>query len=260
MKLITLLITVFLLNCGGANNGTVMAEKTNKLTSGPFTVSKVNGDAYSNLTVEFDTQTQKVSGFSGCNRFFGDYTVNGNQLNFGALATTHKMCSPEDNIKEQHLLKALAEVNAFDISGTTLQLKNNEATVLVAEQKSDNKIAQSENPSVDYSEVSRGSYKNIAIDNKRLSWVNERNAKAQTLTLNDTEWARVLELVNAIDLSTIPELEAPSKAHQYDGAAIGSLTVIKNGKTYRSQAFDAGNPNTILAAVIEKMIGLTNNK
>ncbi|MBQ0770076.1 MAG: hypothetical protein KBT58_12365 [Bizionia sp.] len=122
------------------------------------------------------------------------------------------------------------------------------------------KMTQNENISLEYSAVTRGSYKSITITNKVVSWVNERNAKAQTLKLDDKQWRQVVELTNAIDLVAIPELEAPTKAHEYDGAAIGTLIVSKNGVTYQSQAFDAGNPNTVLADLIEKMIALTNRK
>lgn len=260
MKLITLFITVFLLNCGGTKDATVMEKDTTNLTSGKYIVSTVNGESISDLTLEFDTDNKKVSGFSGCNRFFGDYTIEGNTLSFGALGTTRKMCAPKDNTKEQNMLKTLAEVNGFKVSGDQLQLEKDNKTLLVAAQNTDNKMAQTETILLDYSEVSRGSYKNITVNNKMLSWVNDRNAKAKILKLDDKEWAQIQELVNAIDVSTIPELEAPSKAHQYDGAAIGSLSVTKNGEVYKTQAFDAGKPNTVLEDLIAKMIALTNSK
>lgn len=260
MKLITLFITVFLLNCGGAKDATVMKKDTANLSSGKYIVSTINGENINDLTIEFDTENKKVSGFSGCNRFFGDYTIEGTTLSFGALGTTRKMCAPKNNITEQNMLKALNEINGFKISRSRLHLLKDNNILLIASQQANNKMAQNETISIEYSAVTRGSYKSITIANKEVSWVNERNAKAETLKLDDKQWRQVVGLTNAIDLVAIPELEAPSKAHQYDGAAIGTLKVTKNGVTYQSQAFDAGNPNTILADLIEKMIALTNRK
>lgn len=34
----------------------------------------------------------QASGFSGCNQFMGGFTVEGDQLSFGPLASTRKMC------------------------------------------------------------------------------------------------------------------------------------------------------------------------
>ncbi|SDZ78391.1 hypothetical protein [Bizionia paragorgiae] len=122
------------------------------------------------------------------------------------------------------------------------------------------KMEQSEDLSLEYEAVTRGTYKNITIKNRMVSWVNERNAKPQVVSLDDKQWESLVTLVNAVDLTSIPKLEAPSKAHQYDGAPIGSLTVSKNGETYKTQAFDAGNPHADLVEVIEQMMALTNGK
>jgi heat shock protein HslJ len=40
----------------------------------------------------FDPATRRVSGFTGCNRLSGGYTVEGDRLTFGPMATTRMAC------------------------------------------------------------------------------------------------------------------------------------------------------------------------
>ena len=48
----------------------------------------------SEITLGFDTQGNRVYGSSGVNRYFGNYTQKGNQLQFGPLAST-MMAGPQ---------------------------------------------------------------------------------------------------------------------------------------------------------------------
>lgn len=66
----------------------------------------------------------KVSGSSGCNRFFGTYKIAGTELAFSALATTRKAC-PEPLMKlEGRFLTALQETRSFERDRTRLVLRN----------------------------------------------------------------------------------------------------------------------------------------
>lgn len=52
----------------------------------------------------------KVSGFSGCNRFFGGYEQSGDKLSFSALAGTRMACKNDAMKVEQGFLDMLAKV------------------------------------------------------------------------------------------------------------------------------------------------------
>jgi copper homeostasis protein (lipoprotein) len=62
-----------------------------------------------------------VVGFSGCNRFTGSYTVAGNTLQLGALATTRMACLPQD-FPEPEFLRALETAAYWRVLGQHLEL------------------------------------------------------------------------------------------------------------------------------------------
>lgn len=68
------------------------------------------------------TAAGQVAGFSGCNRFAGEYKIsNRGQLTLGALASTKMACLNDDGL-EQELLNALQAADRYFIAGNTLHL------------------------------------------------------------------------------------------------------------------------------------------
>ncbi|MGI9367186.1 MAG: META domain-containing protein [Rhizobiaceae bacterium] len=55
----------------------------------------------------------RVSGFAGCNRFFGSYESSGDSLSFGVLGATKMMCPPEAMDQEQTLFENLSRVATY---------------------------------------------------------------------------------------------------------------------------------------------------
>lgn len=64
----------------------------------------------------------KVNGFSGCNRFVGEYTVRGANLLFDAMAST-KMACPDDNY-EAPLYEVFSQTAGVFLEGKVLKLLN----------------------------------------------------------------------------------------------------------------------------------------
>jgi heat shock protein HslJ len=64
----------------------------------------------------------RVGGFSGCNRFMGNYELDGEALSFGELASTMMACPNLD--EEQKFLQAMAEVTKYVMSGETLEFRS----------------------------------------------------------------------------------------------------------------------------------------
>ena len=56
-----------------------------------------------------------VSGFAGCNKFSGSYTVTGDELSLGPLASTKMACEPPASAVESAMLEALAGVSSWSI-------------------------------------------------------------------------------------------------------------------------------------------------
>lgn len=66
------------------------------------------------ITVEFSQE--KISGFSGVNRFFGGYKIDETSITMGPLASTMMAGPIEDMVKEKFILSALnnAEKISFE--------------------------------------------------------------------------------------------------------------------------------------------------
>lgn len=63
----------------------------------------------------------KISGSTGCNRFFGGYALTGESLSFKSLGSTRMTCSSELMAQEEVLLKVLASVNRFSFKESDMQ-------------------------------------------------------------------------------------------------------------------------------------------
>lgn len=83
-------------------------------------------------TFEINAQELKISGFSGCNRFFGAFTFSENNLKFGPLGTTQMMCPEEQNVTEKKLLKALEQTTNLNFENNTLSFRRGKVVLVEA--------------------------------------------------------------------------------------------------------------------------------
>ncbi|WP_159018968.1 META domain-containing protein [Algibacter sp. L3A6] len=126
-RLSTLLFAMLLItSCENKPN----AEKL----SGEFHIVSLdkNSELPENLTITFDTEAKKISGFSGCNNFFGSFTITDGGLQFGQMGSTRKMCAGGANKIESEMLQLLSKVNTFSFENNTLNLKADDAILLKA--------------------------------------------------------------------------------------------------------------------------------
>lgn len=83
-------------------------------------------------TMEFDAEGQRVSGFAGCNNYFGNYTLTDQgKVNFSELASTKKMCINSMNL-EDAFLQTLDKSEWISVEGRTLNIKDKEEQVLAS--------------------------------------------------------------------------------------------------------------------------------
>lgn len=71
----------------------------------------------SHLTLTLDVDG-RAYGSGGCNHWFGSYQLDGENLSFGPLGSTRKMCAEALMEQEQHYFEALSEVQRWDTSAT----------------------------------------------------------------------------------------------------------------------------------------------
>lgn len=91
--------------------------------------SPINGTT---LTATF-TEDQ-VSGSSGCNTYNGAYTLDGDQLKIGPLASTMKACEQAIMDQEAEFLTALQTPTSVEVNGATVTLRaaNGETQVVLS--------------------------------------------------------------------------------------------------------------------------------
>ena len=86
------------------------------------------GAAGRSTTIRFETDSARVTGFAGCNRFAGSYVLAGDSLRFGEAAMT-KMACAEGMELERRFTDALAATTRFRITGADLILIGGSGTV-----------------------------------------------------------------------------------------------------------------------------------
>jgi len=72
-------------------------------------------------TLRFDADSAHVSGFAGCNRFAGGYTIEGQALHFRPLAMT-KMACVDGMELESRVAEALGRTNRYEVAANGLTL------------------------------------------------------------------------------------------------------------------------------------------
>lgn len=113
--------------------------------------------------------------------------------------------------------------------------------------------------SLEYSAHSRGTFKHILINKKNISAVNKRGGTPIVKSCTEADWETILKTLKHVDIENIPNLKAPSENRFFDGAAIASLKIIYDGKTYESQSFDHGNPPKEIAQLVKEILSISEN-
>ncbi len=80
-------------------------------------------------TLRLDAEKKKVSGFSGVNRYFGGYEMDGEKLKFSKLASTAMAGPPEAMATESAFHKMLASVTGWRIADGALALLQDDKVV-----------------------------------------------------------------------------------------------------------------------------------
>ena len=119
------------------------------------------------------------------------------------------------------------------------------------------KTNQTENMIFEYTAITRGSYTMVKANKDTITYQLSRASKEETKDCTKQNWDTLTNLASNVDITKIDQIEAPSKAHQYDGAAIANLNVTVGDKTYRTQSFDAGNPPKEIAEIVNYLLSLT---
>jgi heat shock protein HslJ len=69
-------------------------------------------------------ESGRLSGFAGCNNFSGSYTLEGDQLKIGPVASTQMACAEPGSSVETAFHKALSGTLRYSVDGDTLTATN----------------------------------------------------------------------------------------------------------------------------------------
>lgn len=251
MKFSFIILLLFSLKSCGDKATTEMLNKVNEQLSGNYIIAMFDDKNVSDykLNIDFDNGNKHVSGFSGCNRFSGSYTLEANHISFGPLAVTRMACMGKANTLETHFLKLLKEVNAFSFENNELKLFNGDNLLITA--------IQNNAYHVEYTAHSRGFFHEITVSDGMISVQKNQASKVITKPCSTAELDKLNNLLKDIDITSLSKLEPPTKAHQYDGAPIVNLKVTYQGKDFQTQSFDHGNPPKEIEALVKEILSLS---
>lgn len=98
------------------------AAQSAELPAGEWTVTSIGGlPVGPGQGVTIVVESDRVSGRSGCNRYFGSVTQSQGAV-FGALGSTRMACDPASMDIEARFFEAMARVDGFDLDKETLTL------------------------------------------------------------------------------------------------------------------------------------------
>lgn len=97
-----------------------------------FMLENVGRD-YGNASIQFNVTENKVTGNSGCNRFFGNYKTNLDQITFDHLGTTRMACKDENSKEtERKMMHYLNNATLrFDVAEQTLNFYQGDKLVMM---------------------------------------------------------------------------------------------------------------------------------
>ncbi|WP_242084004.1 META domain-containing protein [Aestuariivivens sediminis] len=262
MKLHLVLLSLIMLTCcWGPSEFTLLMklqqdDHMDKTLQGNYLIKELGKSDVSiyNLNMTFTTNSNQVFGYSGCNRFFGNFSITGNNIVFRHLGMTKMICNDESNRIEKKLFDILQDVNVLLFSENGVSFAKNKTILLRA-----TKEMQEDSLRIEYAASSRGFYKHIVITQKTISTETKRGENALIKACSSSDWERLTQALQEIDLAAIPDLDPPSKHHQFDAAAVARLTVKTKGKTYKTQTFDDGNPPKEIAKLVKEILSISEN-
>lgn len=82
------------------------------------------------LSLQFNPETHNISGFSGCNRYFGEYREDGRSIVFQNVGCTRMACPDAEMKIESAYLPLLEKVTRYELTRYRLTLYQKDRVVL----------------------------------------------------------------------------------------------------------------------------------
>ncbi|MFY7811219.1 MAG: hypothetical protein ACOVQ2_05755 [Flavobacterium sp.] len=106
------------------------------------------------------------------------------------------------------------------------------------------------NSTIEYSIFTRGTYKKILIAQQKMYLSKEREGRGEEIEVLKEDWSKIIVLIEKIDLDKIQGLKGDSSNRVSDRSFHAHFLINKNGKTYKTNEFDHGNPPKEIAELV----------
>ena len=137
-KFITIVVIALLITACDETKKVVNVTENVQL-SGAYRISSISNKAVSENApfINFIALEKTIRGNTGCNNFFGNYTIDLYALSFNDIGSTEMACEQPIMDVENAFLQALRNTGSYDIENSVLTLysKNDQSIILVAIKK-----------------------------------------------------------------------------------------------------------------------------
>jgi len=117
--------------------------------------------------------------------------------------------------------------------------------------------AAANNVSFEYETTTRGAYHKVIAKKDTLTFIDGRNRNITSkVVLPEAEWNQLTEAYKTVKPEAMADLKSPTTKRFYDGAAIATLTVVKEGNTFKSADFDNGFPPQEIKPLTDLIVAL----
>lgn len=116
-KILVLLILAMAIGCKSTKTPPVKPEQLNSEYIVYEILELPLGNAVEAVpTFTIDTKENRFQGYAGCNSIFGGFVLEGNKLQFPALAVTEKYCEGGNVMQLEHdFIEALNQTERFEL-------------------------------------------------------------------------------------------------------------------------------------------------
>ncbi len=124
-----------------AENSIPTVESMSATAWRPSHIGEMRVDGDTGLYVQFETDGQ-LSGYAGCNRFFGSYQLAGNTIRIDPLGVTRMACSPPIMSFEISFIEALQSATTIARAETRIALRNDQGQATARFDAIDRQVTQ----------------------------------------------------------------------------------------------------------------------
>lgn len=259
-------ILLFSNSCNSNKNSMDAKSLDQESLAGSYIIKEMSDEMIKGQTLKitFESNSDRVTGFGGCNSFFGTYILEDNKISFGDIASSKKFCGKTIGDLERNFFSTLKSSTKIELDENLLLFHADDSVVIKAEktvvEKNMKKAIPNPSSVLIYKAISRGSFDYIKISDSKISVSQDRNLKMfSDYNCTEEDQNELISILDQLNLAELENLKAPTDKRLFDGAPIATLTIIKNGIEKTTPSFDHGHPPKEIETLVNKVLSIKEN-